>query len=139
MKLYTILKNIITRAKAYTDTKFDQMADYIVEAVNNENSGYTKWASGKLECWKRVSMTINATTKWSNIYYGTTSGVDYPHAFSSLPVVNVTVQAHSGNVWMAQENMGQSMTNTNGFYVYSAVSQSNLSCTFNIQAVGKWK
>lgn len=115
--------------------------DYIVKCVNNQNDGYTKWASGKLECWLRINIKVNSTTAWVNpIYYGSISGVNYPtNEFIYYPIVNITAQAASGYVWLAPNYRDYSLTSTGTLYFYSVGSRSNVDVTLNIHCVGKWQ
>ena len=115
--------------------------DYIVECVNNQNNGYTKWASGKLECWLRTNIKVNSTTAWVNpIYYGSISGVNYPtNEFLYYPTVNITAQAASGYVWAVPNYSDYSLTSTGTIYFYSVGSRSNVDVTLNIHCVGAWK
>ena len=152
MKLFTILRNIANGIKAsFTrltslETWQSDTADYIVECYNGTNEGYTKWASGKCEIWKRITKSLSATVTWSSIKYGTyTDGsITYTMTgftgFISNPTVFLSVQAASGNIiGIVGDNGTQSTTGIGTYYVYSPVSQSNINCTINVRAIGRWK
>lgn len=158
MRIYTIFKNIIKKIKAnvnverITEEQIDDMfgsasgtgtnaQDYVIEHVNNPSSGYTKWASGKLEVWKRVSpCVVNITSPMSGgMYYGTISAIEYPITFSTYPTVNITAQVTGGYGWLIPTYDNYSTSNTGTLYVYYVESKSNVNTTINIYAVGKWK
>lgn len=152
MKLFTILLNIAKRIKtAFSrlttlETWQSDTADYVVECYNGTNEGYTKWSSGKCEIWKRITKSLSATVSWGSIRYGTyTDGsITYTMTgftgFTSNPVVHISVQAASGNIiGLVGDNSTQSTTGIGTYYVYSPTSQSNINCTINVRAVGKWK
>lgn len=147
MKLFTILKNLAKRikkslddAKAYTDSKFALQTDYVVAQSVSASSGYTKWNSGKMECWKRVTGTVNATTAWGSCYYGTISSQSFPASFltNNIPTVILTIQSKDGGLWINPNN-NPSVSATGTIYVTRPGSLSSISYILNIYAVGKWK
>ena len=121
-------------------------ADYVIASylASDATGGYTQWNSGKLEEWRRITTSVNITSSYNGLYYGSLEGYDYrPHPtapiFISYPVVNITVQAHGGMGIVAPNYDNYTVTNTGTIYIYNAASSSNTSVTVNIYAVGKWK
>lgn len=115
-------------------------ADYVVEAANNQNDGYTKWNSGKLEVWKRSTVTVNVTSSMAGgLYYGTISAITYPQTFTTYPIVSITGQVQYGYGWLIPSYDNYAVGNTGTLYIYYTASKSNVSVTVNIYAVGKWK
>lgn len=156
MNQKNILKNIIakqgtaTEFDPITDAEIDEMfgtaagtgtdaQDYVIEYVNNQNDGYTKWASGKLECWKRVSTSVDITSSWGSLYYGSVSSISYPVAFMYNPTVNITAQVANGGGWLVPNYDNYSASGTGTLYFYRPTSQSNTAVTINISCIGRWK
>ena len=122
-------------------------ADYVVAQGLNLNgglNGYTKWNSGKLEVWQRITTTVNITSTYGNLYYGSITGYDYQltpsvPAFIEYPTVTITAQGAAGKAIVAPNYDNYSATNTGTIYVYNPASSANTSVTINIHAVGRWK
>lgn len=112
--------------------------DYVVECSNSENSGYTKWASGKMECWKRVPTSCTVSTGWGSSYYGTIASINYPVTFISYPIVNISAQVAGGGM-VAPEWSNYSTSSTGSIYIVRPASGSNINVTINIYCVGRWK
>lgn len=110
-------------------------SDYVIE----QGTGYVKWASGKMECWKRETVTVNCTSAWSSgIYYGSISGRTYPQTFEGYPVSIVHAQVTNGGAWMVQNYDNYSASQTGQLYFYR-VGSSAITATINIYAVGRWE
>lgn len=142
MNIKNLIKNVYTlllqkiNALEYS---FGLIQDYVIETQNNQNDGYTKWASGKLECWKRVSSSVNITSAWGSFYYGSVSSISYPVSFLYNPTVNITAQVANGGGWLVPNYDNYSTSGTGTLYFYRPTSQSNTSVTINIYCVGRWK
>lgn len=115
--------------------------DYVVEQVKNGSNGYTKWNSGKLEVWQRVTKTINVTTGMSGgMFYGTISPIAYQVQFEvDYPILNVTAQTEKGYGWLVPSYDNYSRANTGTLYIYHSASRTDVKVTLNIYAVGRWK
>ena len=134
---YRLLTVDRSAASSYSNTG----VDYIVEQnVGDETGGYTKWNSGKLEIWKRVTVNVNVTSGMSGgFYYGTISAISYPVEFSHYPAVNITAQVQYGYGWLVPSYDNYSTSNTGTLYIYYVASKSNVAVTLNVSAVGRWK
>lgn len=157
MNIYNLLKNMAKKieqsaiVEAITNSEIDEMfgtaagtstnaQDYVVEHNQTGAQGYTKWASGKMEVWKRQTTTVNITSAMSGgLYYGTISAISYPVAFIDYPVVNITAQVKGGFGWLIPKYDDYAVSNTGTLYIYYVASQPNVSVTINIHAVGRWK
>lgn len=143
LQLGTLKANITDTIKALnTGPSGDSGAldpmDYVTEISNNTNDGYVKWASGKMECWKRSSTSVNVTTGWGSVYYGTISSISYPVEFISYPIVNITAQVAGGGM-VAPEYTNYSVSGTGTIYIIKPSSTSGTNVTINIHCVGRWK
>ena len=146
MNLKNLLKNIAQRIKSL-EYNLGLIRDYVVESYYTQDARYVKWESGKCEIWKRISKTLNATTKWGSMYYGayygtepityTMTGFD---GFLDYPIVQVMMQSNGGNLFgFTGDQASYTKTGIGNYYVYSADSRQNVYTTFNVYAVGKWK
>lgn len=142
LQLGTLKTNITDTIKALNTAPSGESGtggvDYVVEYVNNENNGYTKWASGKMECWKRVPTSCTVSTGWGSSYYGTIASITYPVTFISYPIVNITAQVAGGGM-VAPEWSNYSTSSTGSIYIVRPASGSNINVTINIYCVGRWK
>ena len=139
MKLFTILRNMITKAKAYTDTKFGLMADYIVEQNTSGDWTYRKWNSGKSEAWYFNSVTLSLQTAWGSLYFsGSNSNFSIPNSvFNSTPTVVATVGNNSHMMGMSLTT-NTNASNVNG-YIWASRSEANLSIMVRLYCFGTWK
>lgn len=142
MNIKNLIKNVYTlllqkiNALEYS---FGLIQDYVIETQNNQNDGYTKWASGKLECWKRVSAYVDITSTWGSFYYGSVSSISYPVTFLNNPTVNITAQVNNGGGWLVPDYGNYSASGTGTLYFYRPSSQKNTAVTINIYCIGRWK
>lgn len=164
MDLFTVLRNIYLKIQnninveritnSEIDDAFGEAAgtgtdaqDYVVEHYQSETEGYTKWASGKCEIWKRITKQLSSTTQWvAPIYYGvyTDNSITYTmngfNGFVNYPVVQLSLQAVNGNlIGIIGDYSSYTKTGIGNYYVYSVSSQSNINATINVYAVGAWK
>lgn len=114
--------------------------DYVIQQGTSNGWTYSKWASGKYECWLRDSSkkgTINQS--WESFYYGTLTAYTYPITFTDYPVINITVQAANGGAWAVPNYSDYSMSNTGTIYLYRPSQITDMNLTVNIYACGRWK
>lgn len=139
MKVFTILKNIINRAKTYTDDAFGQMGDYVVEQGTSGNWKYRKWNSGISEAWYGASVTLSLTTAWGSLYFsGSNTNFSIPSGvFNSTPTVQTTVGNNSHMMGMSLTT-GTSASNVHG-YIWASRSEANLSIMVRLYCFGTWK
>lgn len=117
--------------------------DYIVEQGTKSSWLYRKWASGVMECWRRLQLTTNVSTAWGNLYTSgalSASNLTYPYAFTETPYLTVTLMPFgSGGLLMAPGNSYGSTTQTGTFEIARGSSGTSLQFLIAYHAVGKWK
>lgn len=164
MNIYNLFKNLIkkveqsTVVEAITNHEIDSLfgtaagtgtdaQDYVVEHYQEGvTQGYTKWASGKCEVWKRITKTLNATIQWNSLYYGvyTDNSITYTMpgftGFVGYPMVQLSLQCTNGNlIGIIGDYSSYTTTGIGNYYVYSAGNTTNMTATINVYAVGRWK
>lgn len=117
--------------------------DYIVEQGTRSSWLYRKWASGVMECWRRLQVTTNVSTAWGNLYSSgalSASNLTYPYAFTETPYLTATLMPFgSGGILMAPGNSYGSTTQTGTFEIARGSSGTSLQFLIAYHAVGKWK
>lgn len=110
----------------------------IIERGSNANGEFIKYADGTLICWRNDTATVAMTSAYGAVFNGPSfASVNYPHAFTSMPVVTQTVSGSSGVTWLAS-NGTSSTTQWVGMFPLSAVSQTSVSLTIHRMAIGRW-
>lgn len=111
----------------------------IVQSGSNSDGSYVKYADGTMICWKTISKTVSITNGWGNMYESTSaiSLGNWAATFYAKPTTNVTKTAGQGSWLELVQNI--STTSCGSTYVVSAVSRSNVSVTFDIIGIGRWK
>lgn len=71
--------------------KSDGLSDVKEEGTSGDWY-YRKWNNGKLECWGKKAVSVNISTPWESIYYGSVDAVDFPFSFSEPPICQVTAE-----------------------------------------------
>lgn len=140
MKLFTILRNMIAKAKAYTDMKFGLMGDYVVERGTSGIWTYRKWASGIAECWGTSSST---QIPQGSLYVDHTLTFPFD-LYLSQGGMNVTFGANTNTI--AQRNVPvptvfafTDTTITVREWRNINDSSGGASPSFFIRVIGKWK
>ena len=117
--------------------------DYIVEQGTKSSWLYRKWASGVMECWRRLQLTTNVSTAWGNLYTSgalSAANLTYPYAFIETPYLTVNLMPFgSGGILMAPGNSYGSTTQTGTFEIARGSSGTSLQFLIAYHAVGKWK
>lgn len=111
----------------------------IIDSGSNSNGSYIKYYDGTMICWKTISRTTNITNGWGNLYESTSavSLGNWAETFYAKPTTNVTKTAGQGSWLELVQNI--STTSCGSTYVVSAVNRSNVSVTFDIIGIGRWK
>lgn len=124
--------------------------DYVEESYITATEGYTKWASGKCEVWKRIYKNLSATLAWSGgIYYGTFTDNSITYTMTGFtgfiepPSAQVSLRSASGNIFTIvgyhYAGGADPTTNYGTYYAFAVGSQSSVASTIQLYAVGKWK
>lgn len=134
----------------YGDSTLPTMADYVVEqhvaASPEDNWSWTKWNSGKAECWidKKFS-NVAVTTTWGSCYSANLGTVTFPFTFvttassAKFPMVLTSIKSTSARGWIIG-NTNTSLTTTETFYFIAPTSYTSIATiVVRIYAVGLWK
>lgn len=158
-KLSTLLRNLADKIdtsvnmERITNSEIDAMfgsasgtgtnaQDYVVEHSISTNSdggsqGWTKWASGKMECWVNVIRATNPTTTWGNLKYGNVSTISYGQTFVDNPMVNVVIR--NGSLWLLCAYPNKTETGTMYACCAGNVTVGSTSSWVSVYAIGRWK
>ena len=134
----------------YGDSTLPTMADYVVEqhvaASPEDNWSWTKWNSGKAECWiaKKFS-NVAVTTTWGTCYSANLGSVTFPFTFvttassAKFPTVICSAKSTSARGWII-ENTNTSLTATGALYFIAPTSYTSVtSIAASLYVVGLWK
>ena len=123
--------------KTVTSSPSD-VADYIIERGTSNGWTYKKWAGGDYECkYRSAELSVDVTTAWQGVYYGSIASVNFPITFTSLIDVEQTVEIDDGSCTKSPAPCTTSKTG--GVYLYRPASKSGVKARYNISATGRWK
>lgn len=113
------------------------IADFVVEQGTSGIWTYRKWNSGIAECWGTHTASLTHYAGPYGNFYGYSSVVAFPSGlFIERPVASHNCAI--GTVFaMPASNLG--VSNTSYMLYALAATSGTQSCTFDIQAKGKWK
>lgn len=116
-------------------------ADYVVEQGTSGNWSYTKWNSGKLECWYEGNPgSYTVGTARGSLYSGGTITYNYPIAFvDDYPSVTASAMLGTTAYVIWAQSSGLSLNSVDVRIVASASMAANTNFSIHIHAVGKWK
>lgn len=115
----------------------NQMADFIIARGTSGIWTYEKWASGKAECWAKVSYEVEdlADTKKD-----ITVNQSFPFTFTSLPTCNLTLANQvNWNHYLSSCDFTTSKFTKFSIYRGGSGSTVAVSGTADIRVIGKWK
>jgi hypothetical protein len=101
---------------------------------------YRKWSSGIMECWGVANVNVNISMTWAApYYYGVVSTVNYPVAFTELPVCNVSVAYGDDekSLFIASCARGTKVYARGIMLCRNTTGEVN--CDLHYHAIGKWK
>jgi hypothetical protein len=131
-----------------------QPLDIIVEqgtsAINHTVDGvtarsgtwiYRKWSSGIMECWGIGNVNVKVNMAWSGtgLYYGVVSTINFPFAFTDIPVCTVDVAYGNQEKSLVVASCGR------GTNVYARPimlcrnTSETVNCDLHYHAIGRWK
>lgn len=115
--------------------------DYIVEQGTSGGWKWTKWNSGKLECWYHGNPGAYTcgTSRGNGWYSGNNLTFTYPYSFVSMPAVNVSVSLDTAAYVVYFQLVGASLTNCIGRITANASIAQNSNYLISVHAVGTWK
>lgn len=132
------------------NTEPDMIVEQGTSAINHTVDGvtarsgtwsYRKWSSGIMECWGigNVNVKVNMTWSGTGLYYGVVSTINFPFAFTEIPVCTVDVAYGDDDKSLVVASCGRG-TNV---YARPIMLCRNTSGTFNCDlhyhAIGRWK
>ena len=120
---------------------YREMVDIVIEQGTSGKWEYRKWYSGKVECWGRIRATVNISTTWGAIYYGTVAAVDFPTGlFTEAPMCQVTPE-YGGTMQIAWSAVGGEATSISTPSIVFCRPNIAEAVSFDIlyYAMGKWK
>ena len=108
---------------------------------------WRKYSDGTAECWTRkanAARDVNTPfAEGSNMYYANCDEVEFPFAFSSVPVVTATVESFSAMIlmsWQGTDGSGAStVTKPASYRVVRPTTINKSSFTIAYHAIGRWK
>ena len=103
---------------------------YVTQEVigGSQQWSYRKWSNGACECWGSFQVTVNVTSTWGSLYYGTIPSRSYPVTFTNTdPREVVSLEGGNDSMILANAQPGTSVsTNKTGSYlVIRGTSRSN--------------
>lgn len=118
------------------------IADFVVEQGTN----YTKWNSGKLECWGRGSQytaTFPSSPNWGSVFTSGSGGIPeikFPVAFVDIPSLSYSFERISGgNFFIMQSLMNTSKTSTCSWELVRGTTGTSITGYMRYHAIGRWK
>lgn len=76
----------------------ESVVDFVVEQDSTDIWFYRKWYSGRAECWGSRRATVNISTAWGAIYYGSVDAYAFPpELFTDTPMCQVTADFGSNS------------------------------------------
>lgn len=122
------------------------MVDYVVEqgteAMGTNGTWYwSKWASGKAECYGvRNYGNMAVSTSWGSGYQSSNFSQDFPRLFKGAPMaLDISIySADNGDAWIARR--GAPTSSSTGDFIVMRLSAANLQQVhISFHAIGRWK
>ena len=115
----------------------NQMADFIVARGTSGIWTYEKWASGKAECWTKISYEVDDL---ADAKKEVTINKSFPFTFTSLPTCNLTLANQvNWNHILSSCDFTTSQFTKFSIYRMGAGSTVAVGGTADIRVIGKWK
>ena len=116
-------------------------ADAIIDHGTKDGWYWRKYANGNAECWCRVSQTIDITTGWGSMFYGTPKVVTFPFEFASVPVCNISTeyQAAGNPSCFVVSNGRTTTTQAPNILLARPTEKTAVDCVVVYHAIGRWK
>ena len=116
------------------------VADFVVEQGTSGNWSYTKWNSGKLECWFSGNPGSYAVSSArGSLYSGNFISYTYPIQFISAPSVTANVTLSASAYAVFTHISSASATGCQIRICSSGSISASSAFLINIYAIGKWK
>lgn len=118
----------------------EEVLDFVVEQGSTDIWHYRKWYSGRAECWGRRSITVDISTQWGTVFYGTVEECAFPSGlFTDAPICQVT--AEFGSLQAAWTAISGKTTKDSAPSVMFCGALAELGAEYDIlyYAFGDWK
>lgn len=115
--------------------------DAVVEEGQTDGWHWMKYANGIAQCWRRVSQTIDITTQWGSLYYGTTQTVFFPFTFAYVPVCTISteyLEAENPSCFVVS-NGRTTTTQAANILLARPTEKTGVDCVVVYHAIGRWK
>ena len=115
----------------------NQMADFIVARGTSGIWTYEKWASGKAECWTKISYEVEDL---ADAKKEVTVNKSFPFTFTALPTCNLTLANQvNWNHILSSCDFTTSQFTKFSIYRMGSGSTVRVGGTADIRVIGKWK
>ena len=116
-------------------------ADAIIDHGTTDGWYWRKFANGTAECWIRITQTVDISTGWGSLFYGTPQVVKFPFTFAYVPVCNISVEyAEAGNPSvMIASNGRTTTTQAANILLVRPTANNAVPCAVVYHAIGRWK
>lgn len=110
----------------------------ILEKGSNSNGDYIKFSDGTMICTKVVNWKGNINTPWGVLYDSDVIEFgNYAMPFIETPIITAN-QISSGGA-LIEAIFNSSKTSFGGCWLCRPTSITNITCSINLIAIGKWK
>ena len=107
--------------------------------IDSSGTNYIKYTDGTMICFMSYTTNTNINNTWGNLYISSQITLNnYPVAFTTAPIVNLTVQGSEGAMIM-NGDQGTYARPPKVYLVRGASLSSSTNFYINITAIGKWK
>lgn len=146
----TINGNLVVNGTVTQTSGTDPAAikDYVVEtgttAMGTNGTWYwSKWKSGKAECYGRRNYgNMAVTTTWGNLFRSDTFSQDLPYGlFSQTPeAINIDISSANFGGWIAKHEASNPDSSATGSFIVVRPASATLSQAYiSFYVVGRWK
>ena len=122
------------------DNKINAVIEQGTSTVDEVEWHYRKWLNGTAECWGRKRVSVNISTSWGSIYYGSVGTVAFPsELFTNAPMCQVTPE-FGGTMqaaWWAVSGEATATTTPAIMFCRPLVAEASFDILY--YAFGKWK
>lgn len=110
----------------------------IIEEGSNANGSWTKWDTGKMECWGTFEVTDDISSTYGSMYRRFISSVSFSQTFDAAPdylTVDLVDSTNIGECWVSTRTR---TTTDFAAVLWSPQSQTSRTYTLSYFARGEW-
>lgn len=125
----------------YEMWKVTDGVDTVIEERSANGWYWRKFGNGTAECWTRVTQTVDVSTAWGSLFYGTCKVVTFPLTFAEVPTCNINAEySVAGNPSaMLASNGRTTTTQAPNVLLVRPSANTAVDCVVVYHAVGRWK